>query len=154
MAIAWQDRFTPLANVNNGNELEDGDTATGGHITVALENGEYVKNRLSYAHYITMTFSISGRQGTLYFTIIDRNATPITKETIAYRFSGNISCSGVVANTSTQRIEIVKKLNFHPGMSPFSYMNIECLDIVDISSETLMNVDTATYITSFTDNVI
>lgn len=45
MAIAWQDRFTPLANVNNGNELENGDTATGEHITIALENGAYAKKK-------------------------------------------------------------------------------------------------------------
>lgn len=45
MATAWQNRFTPLSQVNNGNELENGDTATGEHITIALENGAYAKGK-------------------------------------------------------------------------------------------------------------
>lgn len=43
MATAWQDRFIPLANINNGNELQDGDDILAEHINAAIENGAYAK---------------------------------------------------------------------------------------------------------------
>lgn len=153
MAIAWQDRFTPLANVNNGNELEDGDTATGGHITVALENGEYVKNRLSFAHYITMTFSSGSRTATVYFTIIDRDETPITKDNIASRFRGSICCSGKVSNSNTQHIEFITRLSFSSTFPGTSFMTVEYTDIINLTSDLDVNLNTST-ISTFTDNVI
>ena len=43
MATAWQDRFTPLANINNGNEIQNGDDILSEHINAAIENGAYAK---------------------------------------------------------------------------------------------------------------
>lgn len=43
MATAWQDRFIPLANINNGNELQNGDDILAEHINAAIENGAYAK---------------------------------------------------------------------------------------------------------------
>lgn len=43
MATAWQDRFTPLANINNGNEIQNGDDILAEHIDAAIENGAYAK---------------------------------------------------------------------------------------------------------------
>ena len=43
MATAWKDSFTPLANINNGNELQNGDDVLAEHINTAIENGAYAK---------------------------------------------------------------------------------------------------------------
>lgn len=43
MATAWQDQFTELSNINDGNELQNGDDILAEHINTALENGAYVK---------------------------------------------------------------------------------------------------------------
>ena len=40
MATAWKDSFTPLANINNGNELQNGDDVLAEHINTAIENGK------------------------------------------------------------------------------------------------------------------
>ena len=43
MATAWKDSFTPLANINNGNEIQNGDDILAEHINAAIENGAYAK---------------------------------------------------------------------------------------------------------------
>lgn len=45
MATQWQDRYTELANINNGNEIQNGDSILGEHITYALENIQWLKER-------------------------------------------------------------------------------------------------------------
>lgn len=153
MATAWQDIYTPLANVNSGNEFENGDTATAEHINVALENGEYVKNRLSFAHYITMTFSSGSRSATVYFTIIDKSSETITKDNITSRFRGSICCSGKVSNSNTQHIEFITRLSFSSPFPGTSYMTVEYTDIINLTSDLDVNLNTS-IISTLTDNVI
>lgn len=43
MPRQWQNQYTDLSNVNNGNELQNGDDILAEHVNVALENGAYVK---------------------------------------------------------------------------------------------------------------
>lgn len=43
MPTQWQDRYTDLSNINNGNEFEDGDAVLAEHLNAALENVAYLK---------------------------------------------------------------------------------------------------------------
>ena len=43
MPTQWQDRYTDLSNINNGNEFEDGDDVLAEHLNAALENVAYLK---------------------------------------------------------------------------------------------------------------
>ena len=43
MATAWQDRYIPLSNINNGNEFENGDDILAEHVNAAIENAAYAK---------------------------------------------------------------------------------------------------------------
>lgn len=45
MATAWKDSFTPLANINNGNELQNGDDILVAPINAAIENSAYAKKK-------------------------------------------------------------------------------------------------------------
>ena len=45
MPTQWQDQYTDLSNVNNGNELQNGDDILAQHVNVALENGAYAKKK-------------------------------------------------------------------------------------------------------------
>ena len=45
MPTQWQDQYTDLSNVNNGNELQNGDGILAEHVNVALENGAYAKKK-------------------------------------------------------------------------------------------------------------
>lgn len=45
MPTQWQNQYTDLSNVNNGNELQNGDDILANHVNVALENGAYAKKR-------------------------------------------------------------------------------------------------------------
>ena len=49
MPTQWQDQYTDLSNVNNGNELQNGDDILAEHINVALENSAYIKNEVTDA---------------------------------------------------------------------------------------------------------
>lgn len=66
MATAWQDRFTPLENINNGNELQNGDDILAAPINAAIENSAYAKkladSKILYEHNI----SIVGTASTIY----------------------------------------------------------------------------------------
>lgn len=43
MPTQWQDRYTDLSNINNGNEFENGDDVLAEHLNAALENVAYLK---------------------------------------------------------------------------------------------------------------
>lgn len=43
MATQWQDRYVYPTNVNNGNELQNGDDILADHVNIALENGFYIR---------------------------------------------------------------------------------------------------------------
>lgn len=63
MATAWQDSFTPLANINNGNELQNGDDILAEHINAAIENGAYAKKMTDQL--TTQYSNLDGRVTTL-----------------------------------------------------------------------------------------
>ena len=59
MATAWKDSFTPLANINNGNELQNGDDILAEHINTAIENGAYAKKVTDQL--VTLYSNLDGR---------------------------------------------------------------------------------------------
>lgn len=67
MATAWQDRFTPLENINNGNELQNGDDILSAPINAAIENSAYAKkladSKILYEHNISITGTASTIKG-------------------------------------------------------------------------------------------
>lgn len=63
MATAWKDSFTPLANINNGNELQNGDDVLAEHINTAIENGAYAKKATDQL--TTLYTNLDGRVVTL-----------------------------------------------------------------------------------------
>ena len=70
MPTQWQDQYTDLSNVNNGNELQNGDDILAEHVNVALENGAYAKkkadtNASDISNLETRTTNIESRVSTL-----------------------------------------------------------------------------------------
>lgn len=65
MPTQWQDQYTDLSNVNNGNELQNGDDILAEHVNVALENGAYVKREVDCMKLYEHRIKISGNNLTL-----------------------------------------------------------------------------------------
>ena len=65
MPTQWQDQYTDLSNVNNGNELQNGDDILAEHVNVALENGAYVKREVDCMKLYEHRIKISGSDLTL-----------------------------------------------------------------------------------------
>lgn len=97
MATAWRDIYTDLSTINNGNEIEDGDTATGEHITVALENGAYAKKLADQnaADIVTINGDIDS---------IEQRLTTLGFKT------GAATTSGIIVNQYTYQSNSVKKI--------------------------------------------
>lgn len=95
MPTQWQDQYTDLSNVNNGNELQNGDDILAEHVNVALENGEYLKKRMAYAHNLKLSFksSFSTEYPTIYITLVSKSPTPITSGVDIVNQVGNFECN-------------------------------------------------------------
>lgn len=65
MPTQWQDQYTDLSNVNNGNELQNGDDILAEHVNVALENSAYVKREVDCMKLYEHRIKISGSDLTL-----------------------------------------------------------------------------------------
>lgn len=65
MSRQWQDQYTDLSNVNNGNELQNGDDILAEHVNVALENGAYVKREVDCMKLYEHRIKISGNNLTI-----------------------------------------------------------------------------------------
>ena len=65
MPTQWQDQYTDLSNVNNGNELQNGDDILAEHVNVALENSAYVKREVDCMKLYEHRIIISGNNLTL-----------------------------------------------------------------------------------------
>lgn len=59
MPTQWRDRYTPLSNINNGYEFENGDDILAEHINAAIENAAYAKKVADNAYAQTLQ-KISG----------------------------------------------------------------------------------------------
>lgn len=120
MPTQWQDQYTDLSNVNNGNELQNGDDILAQHVNVALENSAFIKRRYDEVHLYRHIFefygekTISGTTWTygFYYTLYTNTDTPITKNNIhdyfdnAYNYL-NLNVSGMMIKNSTTYYAVV-----------------------------------------------
>lgn len=65
MPTQWQDRYTDLSNINNGNEIQNGDDILAEHINAAIENGAYVKREVDCMKLYEHRIKISGNNLTI-----------------------------------------------------------------------------------------
>lgn len=126
MPTQWQDRYTDLSNINNGNEFEDGDDVLAEHINASIENGAYAKkmtdqlttlytsldgrvvtleNKKFYTHNITITCTSASSSQTLAnwtFVRFDVHFTIVSPSSLS--FSNNYSrvYNNVPANVELQ----------------------------------------------------
>lgn len=155
MATAWQDRFIPLANINNGNEIQDGDDILAEHINAAIENGAYAKK---------MTDQLT----TLYTSLDGRVVTLENKK--FYTHNITISCtsaSQTLANWTFVRFDAYFTI-VSPSSSSFSdnysrvynsvskNVELQASGYVTLRDSSTGSIDTAAIITSirFTSNRI
>lgn len=63
MATSWRNRYVEPENINNGNELQNGDDILAEHVNTALENGFYIKGLVD--QHTTDITGLNGRITTL-----------------------------------------------------------------------------------------
>ena len=105
MATAWKDSFTPLANINNGNELQNGDGILAEHINTAIENGAYAKK-------------VTDQLTTLYTGLNERVVTLENKK--FYTHNITISCTSASSSQSLTNWTFVRFDAYFTIVSPSS----------------------------------
>ena len=105
MATAWKDSFTPLANINNGNELQNGDDVLAEHINTAIENGAYAKK-------------VTDQLTTLYTNLDGRVVTLENKK--FYTHNITISCTSASSSQSLTNWNFVRFDAYFTIVSPSS----------------------------------
>lgn len=105
MATAWKDSFTPLANINNGNELQNGDDVLSEHINTAIENGAYAKK-------------VTDQLTTLYTNLDGRVVTLENKK--FYTHNITISCTSASSSQSLTNWNFVRFDAYFTIVSPSS----------------------------------
>lgn len=105
MATAWKDSFTPLANINNGNELQNGDDILAEHINTAIENGAYAKK-------------VTDQLTTLYTGLNERVVTLENKK--FYTHNITISCTSASSSQSLTNWTFVRFDAYFTIVSPSS----------------------------------
>ena len=105
MATAWKDSFTPLANINNGNELQNGDDVLAEHINTAIENGAYAKK-------------VTDQLTTLYTNLDGRIVTLENKK--FYTHNITISCTSASSSQSLSNWTFVRFDAYFTIVSPSS----------------------------------
>ena len=119
MPTQWQDQYTDLSNVNNGNELQNGDDILAQHVNVALENSAYIKRKQDqmglYRHILelsgTKTVSNVAITYGFYYTLYTNNNTPITLSSIYDLFDNGynyvyLNATGFVIKNSTTYYDV------------------------------------------------
>lgn len=105
MATAWKDSFTPLANINNGNELQNGDDVLAEHINTAIENGAYAKK-------------VTDQLTTLY-TNLDRRVDTLENKKF-YTHNITISCTSASSSQPLTNWNFVRFDAYFTIVSPSS----------------------------------
>ena len=105
MATAWKDSFTPLANINNGNELQNGDDVLAEHINTAIENGAYAKK-------------VTDQLTTLYTNLDKRVVTLENKK--FYTHNITISCTSASSSQPLTNWNFVRFDAYFTIVSPSS----------------------------------
>lgn len=105
MATAWQNRFTPLANINNGNEIQNGDDILNEHINAAIENGAYAKKMTD--------------QLTTLYTNLDGRVVTLEKKKF-YTHNITISCTSASSSQSLADWTFVRFDAYFTIVSPSS----------------------------------
>lgn len=105
MATAWKERFTPLANINNGNELQNGDDILSEHINAAIENGAYAKKMTD--------------QLTTLYTNLDGRVVTLEKKKF-YTHNITISCTSASSSQSLADWTFVRFDAYFTIVSPSS----------------------------------
>ena len=157
MATAWKDSFTPLANINNGNELQNGDGILAEHINTAIENGAYAKK-------------VTDQLTTLYTGLNERVVTLENKK--FYTHNITISCTSASSSQSLTNWTFVRFDAYFTIVSPSSssfgnnysrvynnvskYVELQASGYVTLKDSSTGKIYTAAIITSirFTSNRI
>lgn len=105
MATAWQDRFIPLANINNGNEIQNGDDILSEHINAAIENGAYAKK-------------VTDQLTTLY-TLLDGRVVTLENKKF-YTHNITISCTSASSSQPLSNWTFVRFDAYFTIVSPSS----------------------------------
>ena len=105
MATAWKDSFTPLANINNGNEIQNGDDILAEHINAAIENGAYAKK-------------VTDQLTTLY-TLLDGRVVTLEHKKF-YTHNITISCTSASSSQSLANWTFVRFDAYFTIVSPSS----------------------------------
>lgn len=105
MATAWKDSFTPLANINNGNEIQNGDDILSEHINAAIENGAYAKKMTD--------------QLTTLYTNLDGRVVTLEKKKF-YTHNITISCTSASSSQSLADWTFVRFDAYFTIVSPSS----------------------------------
>ena len=105
MATAWKESFTPLENINNGNELQNGDDILAEHINTSIENGAYAKK-------------VTDQLATLYTGLNEKVVTLENKKFYTHNIA--ISCTSASTSQSLTNWTFVRFDAYFTIVSPSS----------------------------------